>query len=85
MYMAGGFHPAMTQLFYRIGDSVSNCFSPLVSYLWITLKDAQDKYDPNLKIGTLVSNLLLIGLILLVVWILFLIAWLKLGIPIGPA
>ena len=85
MYMAGGFHPAMTQLFYRIGDSVSNCFSPLVSYMWITLKDAQDKYDPNLKIGTLVSNLLLIGLILLVVWILFLIAWLKLGIPIGPA
>ncbi|MCR5343795.1 MAG: AbgT family transporter [Butyrivibrio sp.] len=85
MYMAGGFSPAMTQLFYRIGDSATNCFTPIMPYLWISLKDAQDKYDPNVKVGTFVSNLFLIGMILLVAWILFLIGWLMLGLPIGPA
>ncbi len=75
----------MTQLFYRIGDSATNCFTPVMPYLWISLKDAQDKYDPNVKVGTFVSNLFLIGMILLVVWILFLIGWLMLGLPIGPA
>lgn len=84
MILAGGYHPAMTQLFFRIGDSATNCFSPFGAYIWVALKTAQDMYDPKLKLGTLVSNLLPIGLVLLVLWIIFLIIWIILGIPAGP-
>ena len=65
MLLAGRYHPAMTQLFYRIGDSTTNCFTPVMPYLWVTLKVSQDMFDPKLKIGTFVSNLFPIGMILL--------------------
>ena len=84
MLLAGGYHPAMTQVFYRLGDSSTNCFTPFSPYLWITLKSARDIYDPQLKLGTLVRSLLPIGLILLLVWIVFLFIWMMLGIPVGP-
>jgi aminobenzoyl-glutamate transport protein len=84
MLIAGNYHPAMTQLFYRIGDSSSNCFTPLMPYIWVALKTAQDMYDPKLKLGKLVSNLLPIAIVLSVIWVIFLIIWMMLGIPIGP-
>ena len=84
MIMCNNYHPAMTQLFYRIGDSATNAFTPVMSYLWIMLKNAQDKYDPNIKIGTLTSVLFPISIILLFFWIIFLGLWLLLGLPIGP-
>ncbi len=84
MLLAGRYHPGMTQLFYRIGDSTTNCFTPVMPYLWVTLKSAQDMFDPKLKLGTLVSNLFPIGTIMLIVWIIFLVIWMMLGIPIGP-
>lgn len=84
MLLAGRYHPAMTQLFYRIGDSTTNCFTPVMPYLWVTLKASQDMFDPKLKIGTFVSNLFPIGMILLVMWVIFLVVWMSLGLPIGP-
>ena len=84
MLLAGNYHPAMTQIFYRIGDSSTNCFTPMMPYMWITLKTAQDMYDPKIKLGTFVSTLLPIGLVLMVAWIVFLFIWMLLGIPVGP-
>ena len=84
MILAGGYHPAMTQIFYRIGDSSTNCFTPFSPYLWVSLKAAQDMYDPKIKLGTFVSSLLPIGLVMLVAWIIFLCIWMLLGIPVGP-
>ncbi len=84
MLMAGNYHPAMTQLFYRIVDSTTNCFTPFMPYLWVALKSGQDMFDPKLKLGTLVSNLFPIGVVLLIMWIIFLVAWMMLGLPIGP-
>jgi aminobenzoyl-glutamate transport protein len=84
MLMAGNYHPAMTQIFYRIGDSSTNCFTPMMPYIWVTLKNAQDTYDPEIKLGTFVSTLLPIGLVLLISWIVFLLIWMLLGIPVGP-
>ena len=84
MILAGNYHPAMTQIFYRLGDSATNCFTPFSPYLWVTLKAAQDMYDPKLKLGTLVSNLIPISVVLTVLWIVFLVVWMMLGIPIGP-
>ena len=84
MLLAGGYHPAVTQVFYRIGDSTTNAFTPFMPYIWVNLKTAQDMYDPKLKLGTMVSSLLPIGLVLLAAWIGLLGVWMALGLPMGP-
>lgn len=77
-------HPGFTQLMYRLGDSPSNCFTPMSPYIWMVLSVAQAKYDKDLKIGTLVSNLIPIAIILQIAWIIFFIIWYLTGLPIGP-
>ena len=84
LLMAGGYHPAMTQIFYRIGDSATNAFTPVMPYLWVMLKSAQDMFDPDIRIGTFSSRLLPVGLIMLAAWIAFLGVWMLLGLPVGP-
>ncbi|KAF5053534.1 p-aminobenzoyl-glutamate transport protein [anaerobic digester metagenome] len=84
MFMLLGVHPGFTQLMYRLGDSPFNCFTPMSPYIWMVLSVAQAKYNKDIKIGTLVSNLIPIGVILQVVWIIFFIIWYLTGLPIGP-
>ena len=84
MFMLLGYHPGFAQLLYRLGDSPGNCFSPMSPYIWMALSVAQTKYMKDCKIGTLVSNLLPIAIIMQVIWIIFLIIWMLAGIPIGP-
>ena len=49
-----------------------------------TTTEIKEKYDPKLKIGTVVASMVPIALILQVVWILFLLLWMALDLPIGP-
>ena len=84
MFMLLGYHPGYTQLLYRLGDSPTNCFTPMNPYLWMILSVAQEKYMPKAAIGTLVSNLIPIAVVLQIAWILFLVVWMTLGLPIGP-
>ena len=84
MFMLLGYHPGFTQLLYRLGDSPTNCFTPMNPYLWMILSVAQEKYMPKAAIGPLVSNLIPIAVCLQIVWIIFLIVWMTLGLPIGP-
>lgn len=84
MFMLLGYHPGFTQLLYRLGDSPTNCFTPMNPYLWMILSVAQEKYMPKAAIGTLVSNLIPIAVCLQIAWIIFLIVWMTLGLPIGP-
>ena len=53
-------------------------------YIWMVLSVAQAKYDENLKIGTLIANLVPIAFVLQIVWIIFFIVWDYFGLPIGP-
>ena len=50
----------------------------------MVLATAQTKYMKDLKIGTLISNLLPIAVILEVIWVVFFIIWYLIGLPIGP-
>ena len=84
MFMLLGYHPAFAQLLYRLGDSPGNSFTPMMPYLWMMLSVAQEKYDPNVTVGTFISNLIPLAVILQFIWILFMIAWMALGVPIGP-
>lgn len=84
MFMLLGYHPGFTQLLYRLGDSPTNCFTPMSPYIWMILSVAQAKYMKDLKIGTLIANLVPIALALQVAWIIFFIVWQHTGLPIGP-
>lgn len=83
MLMLVGFHPAFTQMLYRIGDSISNPITPMMPYLPLLLSYAQ-KYDKDMKLGTLLSSLMPYTIILSIVWPLFMIVWYLLGWPLGP-
>lgn len=83
MLMLVGFHPAFTQMLYRIGDSISNPITPMMPYLPLLLSYAQ-KYDNNMKLGSLLSSLMPYTIILSIVWPLFMIIWYLLGWPLGP-
>ncbi|KRG08280.1 AbgT family transporter [Staphylococcus sp. NAM3COL9] len=83
MLIIVGFHPALTQMLYRIGDSISNPITPMMPYLPLLLSYAQ-KYDKDMKLGSLLSSLMPYTIILSIVWPLFMIVWYLLGWPLGP-
>ncbi|PTE26397.1 aminobenzoyl-glutamate transporter [Staphylococcus equorum] len=83
MLIIVGFHPALTQMLYRIGDSISNPITPMMPYLPLLLSYAQ-KYDNDMKLGSLLSSLMPYTIILSIVWPLFMIARYLLGWPLGP-
>ncbi|GLS89973.1 aminobenzoyl-glutamate transporter [Psychromonas marina] len=72
--LIAGLPVELTQVAFRIGDSVTNIISPLFGYLGIILATAQ-QYNPNAKIGTLVSMMLPFSLSFLLMWSVFLILW----------
>lgn len=83
MLVLVGFHPAFTQMLYRIGDSITNPITPMMPYLPLLLSYAQ-KYDPKMKLGSLLSSLMPYSIVLGIVWPLFMIIWFLLGWPLGP-
>ncbi|OEF98586.1 AbgT family transporter [Desulfuribacillus alkaliarsenatis] len=83
MMMHLGYSPELTQVAYRIADSTTNVISPLMPYFAIVIAFAQ-KYDKNTGIGTLISTMLPYSIAFSIVWIIMLIAWLTLGIDLGP-
>ena len=84
MFLLLDYHPGFTQIIYRLGDSAGNLFGPTSAYLWMLLSVAQAKYDKNLKIGQIISCNLMVAVILEVFWILLLVVWMLLDLPIGP-
>ncbi len=83
MFMLLGYSPELAQSAYRIGDSVVNIITPLMSYFPLVLTFAQ-RYEPKAGIGTLVATMLPYSLTFLVVWTLLLVLWLLAGWPLGP-
>ncbi len=83
MFMLLGYSPEMAQAAYRIGDSVVNVVTPLMTYFPLILTFAQ-KYEPKAGIGTLVAMMLPYSLWFMIGWVLLLVAWIALGWPLGP-
>lgn len=83
MFMKLGYSPELTQVAYRIGDSTTNLITPLMTYFAMIVVFAQ-KYDKNSGIGTLISTMLPYSLFFLISWIVLLIIWMTLNIPLGP-
>ncbi|SFI10848.1 aminobenzoyl-glutamate transport protein [Tindallia magadiensis] len=83
MFLLVGYDPALTQIAYRIGDSVTNTISPLFPYFPILLAFV-NKYDKKAGMGTVISNMLPYSISFLIVWILLLFIFVLLNIPVGP-
>jgi len=83
MFMLIGIRPELTQVAYRIGDSVTNIVTPLNAYLIIILVFMQ-RYSPKAGIGTLIAMMLPYTLVFAAVWSVLLLVWMGLGLPLGP-
>jgi len=83
MFMLLGYHPALTQAAFRIGDSVTNLITPMMSYFALIVAFAQ-KYDEDYGIGTIISTMIPFTVIFTIIWIGILIIWMLLGLPLGP-
>ncbi|MHC5224966.1 AbgT family transporter [Ignatzschineria sp. LJL83] len=83
MFLFLGYHPAFTQMLYRIGDSITNPITPMMPYLPLLLTFAK-KYDKDMGLGTLISNLFPYTLALGIVWTIFALIWYWIGFPVGP-
>lgn len=83
MFMLLGYTPEATQAAYRIGDSVTNIISPMMSYFAMIIAFF-NKYDKKAGIGTLVSTMLPYSILFLIGWTIIFMIWILLGIPLGP-
>ncbi len=83
MFMMLGYSPEFAQVIYRIGDSCTNPITPIYPYLPMIIGMAS-KYDKKTGMGTIISMMLPYSVAFLLVWIVLVIAWMLLGLPLGP-
>jgi aminobenzoyl-glutamate transport protein len=83
MFMLLGYSPELTQAAYRIGDSVANIITPLMSYFPLVVAFAQ-RYDRKAGIGTVMATMLPYSVTFFVLWTALLIVWYLIGAPLGP-
>lgn len=82
MFMLLDFHPGLTQASFRIGDSVTNVITPMMSYFALIVTYAQ-RYDEKYGIGTIISLMIPYTLIFLLAWIVIITIWVLTGLPLG--
>ena len=83
LFMFLGYSPELTQVVYRIGDSVTNIISPMMSFFALIIVYFQ-KYQKHTGIGTLVATMLPYSVAFFLGWTVLLIAWILLELPLGP-
>lgn len=84
MLMLIGFAPEVIQAAYRIGDSVSNVITPMMSYFGLILAMAT-RYQKDLGMGTLIAMMLPYSMVFFLVWTILFYVWVfLLGMPVGP-
>lgn len=83
MLMLMGYTPEMTQLTYRIGDSITNIITPLLPYFPIIIAFAQ-KYDKKVGIGTLLATMIPYSIAFAIAWSIVMVLWISFGVPLGP-
>lgn len=83
IFMLLGYSPELSQAVYRVGDSVTNIISPMMSFFALIIVYFQ-KYQKEAGFGTIVGNMLPYSIAFFIGWIALLIAWILLGLPLGP-
>ena len=83
MFMLLGFTPELVQGAFRVGDSCTNIITPLLAYFPLIVTFA-NRYLPSTGIGTMISTMLPYSIGFMIAWTLMLMAWIWLGLPMGP-
>ena len=83
IFMLLGYSPELSQAVYRVGDSVTNIISPMMSFFALIIVYFQ-KYQKEAGFGTIVGNMLPYSIAFFIGWTALLIAWILLGLPLGP-
>ncbi len=83
MFMLLGFSPELVQTAYRIGDSVTNVISPMMSYFALIIAFVQ-RYVKEAGLGTLIATMLPYSIVFFLTWTLLFIVWMLLRLPVGP-
>ncbi|WP_440056520.1 AbgT family transporter (plasmid) [Pseudoalteromonas sp. T1lg65] len=84
MLMLVGYAPETIQAAYRIGDSVTNLITPMMSYFGLILAVAT-KYKKDMGIGTLVATMLPYSMFFFIGWVALFYIWVfYFGLPVGP-
>jgi len=83
MFMILGYSPELVQVAYRVGDSVTNIISPMMSYFALIIAFI-NKYDKEAGIGTLIATMLPYTFTFFIIWTFLFIIWFAFGIPVGP-
>lgn len=83
MFMLLGYSPEVTQTAYRVGDSVTNIISPMMSYFAIVIAFLQ-RYEPKAGIGTVVATMIPYSITFLIGWSALFAFWIAFGLPLGP-
>ena len=83
IFMFLGYSPELSQVVYRIGDSVTNIISPMMSFFALIIAFFE-KYVKNVGIGTIISTMIPYSIAFFITWVLLLVIWLWLELPLGP-
>ena len=83
MFMLLGYSPELVQGVYRIGDSSTNIISPMMSFFALIVAFMQ-RYEPKAGMGTVIATMLPYSVSFMLSWMLLLVIWLLLGLPLGP-
>jgi aminobenzoyl-glutamate transport protein len=82
MLMQLNLSPELTQAAFRIGDSSTNIITPLLPYFPLIVVYCQ-KHSKQTGIGTLISTMLPYSICFLISWLILLMIWWGLGLPLG--
>ncbi|KGQ30241.1 aminobenzoyl-glutamate transporter [Gallibacterium genomosp. 2] len=84
MLMLAGYAPEVIQAAYRIGDSVTNIITPMMSYFGLIMATVI-KYRKDAGVGTIVSMMLPYSIAFLIAWSALFFIWVFVfGLPVGP-
>ncbi len=83
MFMLLGFSPELSQAAFRVGDSVTNLISPMMSFFALVISFFE-RYDKRAGVGTVIATMLPYSVALFVTWAVLIAVWILLGIPLGP-
>lgn len=83
IFMFLGYSPELAQVVFRIGDSVTNIISPMMSFFALIIAFIQ-KYDKQAGIGTVIATMLPYSIVFMIAWTALIVVWVWIGLPLGP-
>lgn len=83
MFMLLGVSPEMTTAAYRVGDSATNIITPLMPYFPLILAFCH-RWQRSFGLGSLAATMIPYSIWMLITGLAMTVAWVMLGIPLGP-